>query len=288
MAKEKTVGYWYLLPSIAILLAVAIFPLIYALNLSFHRWDNFAQVIGKFVGFKNYYRLLFRDPRFWNSFKNSFILWGIAGGAQIALGFFIALLINRDFFLHRTVKAIILLPMLILPVGAAHMWSLIFNPLFGPLTYFLDILSLPTVDWLGDPKVALLSIVITDVWQWTPFCCLILYAGLQGIPLPVYDAAEVDGANAWQTTFFIVVPLLKRVFLVVILFRSIDLFRIFDTIYVLTSGGPGSATETMPFYTYVLGFKRFDLDKAAALSFLLVIIVSLISFFFISRVGQEE
>jgi len=288
MAKEKTIGYLYLLPTIVILVLVSIFPLIYAINLSFHRWDNYAQVIGKFAGFRNYHRLLFRDPRFWNAFRKSFILWGIAGSTQIALGFFIALLINREFFFHRTVKAIILLPMLVLPVGAGHIWSLILNPLFGPVTYFLDILSIPTVDWLGDPRVALISIVITDVWQWTPFCCLIMYAGLQGIPLSVYDAAKIDGAGAWQTIFSIVAPLLKRVFLVVILFRSIDLFRIFDTIYILTSGGPGNATETMPFYTYILGFKRFDLDKAAALSFLLVIIVSLISFFFISRLGREE
>jgi len=288
MVKERHLGYLYLLPTIVILCLVSIFPLIYALNLSFHRWDNFAQVIGKFVGFKNYHRLLFRDPRFWNSFKNSFVLWAVAGGAQIFLGFLVAILINREFFLHRVVKAVILLPMLVLPVGAAHMWSLIFNPLFGPANYLLRLLSLPSVNWLGDPRVALTSIVIADVWQWMPFCCLIMYAGLQGIPLSVYDAAKVDGAGAWQTTFAIIAPLLKRVFLVVILFRSIDLFRIFDVIYVLTSGGPGNATETMPFYTYILGFKRFDLDRAAALSFLLVIIVSVISFVFISRVERRS
>jgi len=287
MQRDKEIGYLYLLPTILILVTVVIFPLIYALNLSFHRWDSFTQTIGKFVGTKNYYRLLFRDPRFWNAFKNSFILWCVAGSAEIVLGLFIALLMNRVFFLHRIVKAIILLPMLVLPVGAAHMWSLIFNPLFGPINYILEILSLPKVDWLGSARFAMTSIIITDVWQWTPFCYLIIFAGMQGIPLEVYDAAKVDGAGAWQTIYSVTIPLLKRVFLVVILFRSIDLFRIFDTIYVLTSGGPAGATETMPFYTYILGFKRFDMDRAAALSFILVIIVSIISLFFISKLEEE-
>jgi len=288
MQGEKATGYFYLLPTILILVGVVIFPLIYALNLSFHRWDSFTQTIGNFVGFRNYYRLLFRDPRFWNAFRNSFVLWGVAGSAQIVLGLFIALLMNRIFLFHRVVKAVILLPMLVLPVGAAHMWSLIFNPLFGPINYILEILSLPKVDWLGSPQFAMTSIIITDIWQWTPFCYLILYAGMQGIPLEVYDAAKVDGAGSWQTVFSVTIPLLKRVFLVVILFRSIDLFRIFDTIYVLTSGGPAGATETMPFYTYILGFKRFDMDRAAALSFVLVIIVSIISLLFISRLEKEE
>ncbi len=288
MRSDKTTGYLYLLPTVAILVAVVIFPLIYALTLSFSRWDDFAQTMGKFVGFKNYHRLLVKDARFWNSLQNSFVLWVIAGSAQIVLGFLIALLLNRVFCFHRFVKAVVLLPMLILPVGAAHMWSLIFNPLFGPVNYIFGIFALPQVDWLGSTRFAMTSIIITDVWQWTPFCFLILYAGMQGIPLELYDAAKVDGANAWQIVRRITIPLLKRVFLVVVLFRSIDLFRIFDTIYVLTSGGPAGATETMPFYTYILGFKRFDMDKAAAISFILVLIVSLISLFFISRFEREE
>lgn len=288
MRGEKATGYLYLLPTVLILVAVVIFPLIYALNLSFSRWDDFAQTIGKYVGFKNYYRLLAKDPRFWNSLKNSFVLWIIAGSAQIVLGFLVALLLNRVFRFHRIVKAVVLLPMLVLPVGAAHMWSLIFNPLFGPVNYILGLFSIPRIDWLGSTQFAMTSIIITDVWQWTPFCFLILYAGMQGIPLELYDAAKVDGANAWQTVCRITIPLLKRVVLVVILFRSIDLFRIFDTIYVLTSGGPAGATETMPFYTYILGFKRFDMDKAAAISFILVAIVSFISLFFISRFEREE
>ena len=111
---------------------------------------------------------------------------------------------------------------------------------------------------------------------------------MQGIPIELYDAAKVDGARAWQTVWTVTIPLLRRVFLVLILFRSIDLFRIFDSIYVLTSGGPAGATETMPFYTYILGFKRFDMDKAAALSFILVLIVSFICIFFITRLGKED
>ena len=288
MQGDKAKGYLYLLPTILILIAVVIFPLIYALNLSFSRWDSFEQTITKFVGFKNYHRLLTRDNRFWNSLENSFVLWGVAGSAQIVLGFLMALLLNRVFRFHRLVKALVLLPMLVLPVGAAHMWSLIFNPLFGPINYILSIFHLPELDWLGTTRYAMISIIITDVWQWTPFCFLILFAGMQGIPQELYDAAKVDGASGWQTVRRITIPLLKRVFVVVILFRSIDLFRTFDTIYVLTSGGPAGATETMPFYTYILGFKRFDMDKAAALSFLLVIIVSLLSIFFIARFEKKE
>lgn len=288
MQSGRLTGYIYLFPAILILFAIVIFPFIYALDVSFSRWDTFSQTVGKFVGFKNYSSLIFRDARFWNALKNSFVLWIAAGGIQIGLGFLIALLMNRIFPLHRVVKATILLPMLVLPVGAAHMWSLIYNPIFGPLNYIFSLLSLPEIDWLGDSRFSMLAIIIADTWQWTPFCFLILYAGMQGISLELYDSAKVDGANAFQTVYTVTLPLLKRVFLVLILFRSIDLFRIFDVIYVLTSGGPAGATETMPFYTYILGFKRFDMDKAAALSFILVIIVSAISFFFISRLGKED
>ena len=288
MIKERTKGYFYLLPAIIILLLLVIFPLIYALRVSFSKWDNFTQGVSKFVGFKNYYSLLFKDKRFINSFKNSLMLWASAGFLEIMLGFFIANLLNREFFLHRVVKSIVLLPMLVLPVGAGHMWQLIFNPLFGPLNYIMGLLKLPTVDWLGSTKFALVSIIITDLWQWTPFCYLIMYAGMQGLPLEIYDAVKVDGANGWQTIWKITVPLLKKVFLVAVLFRSIDLFRMFDQIYVLTSGGPGWATETMPFYTYILGFKRFDMDKAAALSFILLLLVTLISMFFVARFGEKE
>ncbi len=288
MIKERTKGYLYLLPAIIILLILVIFPLIYALRVSFSKWDNFTQGVSKFVGFKNYYSLLFKDKRFINSFKNSLMLWVSAGFLEIMLGFFIASLLNREFFLHRVVKSIVLLPMLVLPVGAGHMWQLIFNPLFGPLNYIMELLRLPPVDWLGSTKFALISIIITDLWQWTPFCYLIMYAGMQGLPLEVFDAVKVDGANGWQTIWKITIPLLKKVFLVAVLFRSIDLFRMFDQIYVLTSGGPGWTTETMPFYTYILGFKRFDMDKAAALSFILLLLVTLISMFFVARFGEKE
>jgi multiple sugar transport system permease protein len=288
MIKEQNKGYFYLLPVIGILLIVVIFPLIYSLRVSLSKWDGFTQTVGKFIWLRNYHTLIFKDPRFLNAFKNSMILWISAGGVEIILGFFIAVLLNREFFFHRVVKAIVLLPMLVLPVGAGHIWKLIFNPLFGPVNYILEVLHLPAVNWLGSPKSALISIILTDVWQWTPFCFLIMYAGMQGLSSDVYDAAKVDGANAWQTITKITIPLLNKVFLVAVLFRSIDLFRVFDKIYILTSGGPGWSTETMPFYTYLLGFKRFDMDKAATLSFVLVILVSLISIFFISRFGKEE
>jgi multiple sugar transport system permease protein len=288
MISERKRGYLYLLPAIFILLVLVIFPLFYSLRVSFSKWDNFTQNVGKFVGFKNYYSLLVKDKRFLNAFKNSLLLWIIAGSLEIMLGFFISLLLNRKFFLHRVVKAIVLLPMLVLPVGAGHIWQLIFNPLFGPLNYILGLLKFQPHDWLGSTKLALFSIIITDLWQWTPFCFLIMYAGLQGLPLDVYDAVKVDGASGWQTIIKITIPLLKKIFLVAILFRSIDLFRMFDQIYILTGGGPGWTTETMPFYTYLLGFKRFDMDKAAALSFILLLIVTLISMFFISVLGEKE
>ena len=288
MLKDESKGYLYLLPAIFVLLVIVIFPLIYALRLSLSRWDSFQQVLGEFVGLKNYYNLIVEDKRFLNSFFTSMILWVSAGSLEIILGFFIAVLLNRDFFAHKVVKAIVLLPMLVLPVGAGHIWKLIFDPLFGPINYIFQFVGLPAIDWLGSTQFALISIIITDVWQWTPFVFLIMFAGMQGLPTDVYDAIKVDGASGWQTITRITIPLLNRVFLVAILFRSIDLFRIFDKIYILTSGGPAWATETMPFYTYILGFKRFDMDKAAALSFILVILVSLISIFFISRLGKEE
>jgi len=162
---------------------------------------------------------------------------------------------------------------------------MIYHDQFGPLNYIIEIITggrWRGFAWIADPNVALFAILMTDVWQWTPFLMLIVLAGLQSIPLELHEAAEVDGASAWQSFWRITLPLLLPVIIIGILIRAMDAFKLFDIVYLVTGGGPGNVTETISFYTYLQGFKFFSLGYTAAMAFIQLIIITLIARFFLS------
>ncbi len=271
--KEK--GRIYVLPAIIILSLVTIYPLIYVFYLSLHRnMPIFG--ISKFVALKNYMFLL-KDERFWNALKNTIYFTGISVMAELLLGLMIAIFLNRPFRGKGIVRAIVLIPWAIPTVVSAKMWEWIYNPDFGILNYILR----ENINWLGSPFWAINAAIFMDIWKTTPFAVLLFMAGLKLIPRELYQAAKVDGASDIQIFINITLPLLKPIVLVVLLFRTLDAFRVFDAIYVLTGGGPGNSTETLSIYAYKTLFQTLQFGYGSALSVVVFLCIGIISLFYV-------
>jgi multiple sugar transport system permease protein len=285
------VGILFVLPAAVTLLAITIFPLIYELRLVFMSWELTTNAAPKFVGLQNLIGVLFHDERFWSAMRVTATL--IVGGVviQLTVGIVLALLLNRLGRWRAPLVSLFLIPVMIAPVVAGFQFRMIYHDQFGPLNYLIELLTFGRwggFAWIADPKVALFSILMTDVWQWTPFLMLIVLAGLQSIPQELYEAAEVDGASAWQTFWRVTAPLLLPVIVIGILIRAMDSFKLFDIIYLVTGGGPGNVTETISFYTYLQGFKFFSLGYTAAMAFIQLIIITLIAQFFLRFQNRQR
>lgn len=282
--RKRRVAILFVLPATLTLLAITIFPLIYELRLSFMSWELAVGAEAKFIGLKNFATILTKDMRFWSSLKVTSVFMTIGVAVQLILGTGIALLLNRMGRLRTLLVSLFLISVMIAPVVAGFQFRMIYHDQFGPLNYVIEVLTFGRwrgKAWIADPKVALFAILMVDVWQWTPFLMLIVLAGLQSIPVEMYEAAEVDGASFWQRFWRIVLPQLIPVIVIGILIRVMDTFKLFDIIYLVTGGGPGNITETISFYTYKQGFKFFSLGYTAAMAFLQLIVIILISQLFL-------
>ncbi len=266
-------------PTILVLLALTIFPLIYAVYISFQDFYLPRPHATKFVGVQNYAGIL-TDSRFWTSLKQSLMFMFGSISVEFFLGLALALFFFEE-FRGKSAKAaylpLILVPMMIAPVVVGYMWRLLYQVQFGPINYLLfEFLGLGPFEWTANPSTALLSVIIADIWQWTPFVTLVMLAGIVSLPQELFEVAEIDGASLYQRTRYIILPLLRRVTAIVLLIRVLDAFREFDKIFVLTQGGPGTATETAVFYAYLSGFKYFKIGYASAMSILLLIVTVII------------
>jgi multiple sugar transport system permease protein len=267
----------FIAPVMAILVLLAVGPLLFVFVTSLLSWELVSQAAPKFAWLGNYLKAL-TDARFWNALKNTGILLVIGVGCQMLLGLGTALLLNREFPLKRLVTALFLIPITVAPVVVGFQWRVIYHESFGPLNHILRALRLGDgFAWLADTRTALLSILIAEVWQWTPFVTVVLLAGLQSISPRVYEAGNVDGASPWQVFWRITMPLLKPTLIIVALFRVMDVFKIFDLVFLLTGGGPGSASESVSLYTYINGFRYFSMGYATALAVIQIIIINVIS-----------
>ncbi len=259
--------------------------------LMFQSWELTTSNPSQFVGLQNFVTIFTEDPRFWNAMKNTGILVVVGVGIQVVLGVGLAMLLNQMGRTRSVFVSLFLIPVMIAPVVAGFQFRMIYNDQNGPLNYLLQLASgglIRGFAWIADPKVALASIMITDIWQWTPFMILIVLAGLQAIPVELREAAEVDGATALQTLWRITLPLLLPVIVIGILIRLMDAFKLFDIIYQLTGGGPGSVTETIAYYTYLQGFKFFSLGYTAAMSVIQLIVIIVVSQIFIGYQRRQR
>src|SRR6266496_3057062 len=274
------------LPTVAALLAVTIYPLIYSLRESFYRLELSFSPVAHYIGFENYVHALTDDPRFWPAMGRSFYLVGLGVAIELVLGFGLALVLNGLERSRTFVTALLLVPVMIAPVAVAIEGVVVFNNSWGPLNFLLAKIGLNGPVWLGDRAVALKTILLADVWQWTPFVAIILAAGLRTLSDETYEAAAVDGAGRWQLFRTMTLPLLQPLIIVTVLIRAMDIFKTFDTIYVMTGGGPGSATETASFYTYLQGLQFFSFGYAAAISYIQLIVITVVATLLVRRMRK--
>ena len=268
----------WLLPALFLLLSATVFPLFYNLYHSFFRFDLLRRGFVP-IGWGNWAELI-QDPRIHNSLWVTFKYTVIALTLELVLGMLIALLLDCEPWGLPVLSTLIILPMVVPPAVTGLMFQLIEHSEFGILSWVLYGLGLlhPSEPLLGGTgKHALTGVLIADIWQWTPFMVLILLAGLKALPSEPLEAAVVDGANPWQRFWFIIIPLLRPVIAVAVLVRLIDLYRVFDYIYIMTAGGPGRATEVLSYYTYTQAFGFTKWGYAATMGVFILILINIIA-----------
>ena len=274
------------LPAILILVLIVIFPMLYSLVVSFHAYD-LRVTQHPFIGLQNFWTLL-TDPRFHNALRVTGLLVVSELPLQFALGLGLALLLARKISGKRVIQPLLLIPMMITPVVVGYMGRLLFEYRSGPINYLLGLASLPGPLWHASSDTALLTIVLLDTWQWAPFMMAVLLAGLVSLPREPYESALVDGASRLQIFWYITLPLLKRVIFLALIMRTLALLQSFDVIYVLTGGGPGTATETISVYTYFTGFRYWNIGQAASAAWVLAIILSIGITLFLRTLAKEQ
>ncbi|MGB3904013.1 MAG: sugar ABC transporter permease [Anaerolineae bacterium] len=263
---------WYSLllitPATIIIIFFAAFPLLYAINLSLRHVDLTSAVgIGPYVGLKNF-RFALNDQFFWQAARRTVVFAVGAVSVEMVLGIAIAFLLNGLRWGQGIVRSLLILPLAAAPAAVGLVWRYMYHPDFGVYNAIMSMLGLPERNWLGAVNLAMPSVIVFDIWQWTPFVALIVLAGLQSLPKEPFEAAELDGASTWQVLRRLTFPMLGPVLTLVFVLRSIDAIRLYDASVSLTHGGPGTATETLTYYLYRLGMKFFRLDQASAISLL--------------------
>ncbi|GAA1734824.1 carbohydrate ABC transporter permease [Microcella frigidaquae] len=262
---------WAMLAPVLTITGVAVgFPLGYALYLSLTDYRLTSRGAPDFVGLDNYFFVL-TDPRMWNAFSNTAIYVIVAVALQTVLGLAIALALQKQKWARDLTRAMLLAPMFITPIAVGLTFRFLLNDQLGAIPAALRTIGI-SYDFFG-PSNALVTLAFIDVWQWTPFMVLLLLAGLESIPRQPLEAARVDGASAWYTFRRVVLPLLTPVLTVAILLRSLDALKVFEYVYATTRGGPGTATETIQYFTYQTGIQFFRLGEASAVAFVLLAIV---------------
>lgn len=268
-------------PSILILLVLTVFPIFNLIGLSLHavEWED-GSAIYNFVGMKNFIDLFEQDPVFWIGVKNTIIFSTFAVILQMLLGFSMALAVSRAGQYGRGVlTTIFLLPIVLPPIVIGAMWRLLMGREFGALNGIVTSLGFEPIDWLGNPSLALASVIFVDVWHWTPFVFLLILAGLESLDQQVFEAARLDVKSFWQELWHITLPLMMPTILITMVLRIILSFKVFDEIYLLTSGGPGTATEVVNFTIYRVFFGQDRVGAGSAMSIVtLVGLVLLIAF----------
>jgi multiple sugar transport system permease protein len=265
-----------ILPALIVLAVINFAPIVQTFITSLQDYFLPTPAARHFVGLGNYITL-FQDDRFMNSLRLTLIYTVSVVILETLLGFGIALLLSRHTWGSNFVRGILLLPIILTPITVAFMWRVMFSPSIGIFNYFLSLVHLPGQMWIFSPDQALPSMFLVDMWQKTPTMILIFVTGFLALPEEVLEAGLIDGASPWQLLWHIKVPLMKPVLMVGILFQTIDAARLFDMIFILTRGGPGTSTETLSLLTYLNGFGFLKMGYAAAIGVVLFLIIAVIS-----------
>ncbi|TVR91745.1 MAG: sugar ABC transporter permease [Trueperaceae bacterium] len=287
MRTNKVVPYLFLLPALAILALGLMVPLYNAVLLSFYDW-NFGQPwsAARPLGFANFERL-WNDPVVWRSVRTTFVFGFWVVTLEMLIGVSMALLLEKAVRGATFFRTIFVMPLMIAPVVVGLIWRYLLDARNGIVNFYLLQIgeAVPVLQnfgfkahtWLGDPTLAMVSIIVSDVWQWTPFVFMIVLAGLQGLPGDVMEAAYIDGASWWRMTWHIKLPMLRNILLIALLMRVIDVFRALEVIFVMTGGGPGSSTRVLSLTLFQTAFTSRDLGYASTIALLLSVILIVFS-----------
>ncbi len=284
---EKNLNWLVLAPTLIVLVFLIVTPTIYLFVVAFQKFNPADIANPEWVGFANFATVL-SNEFFWNALKNTMIYIVVAVSIEFALGVSFALLVDRYIRRLNFIKTILIIPMMLPPIAVAITFRILYQPQFGPLNIMLFYLGLDPVMWTAEVDMAKPSIILVDIWEYTPFVFLMTLAGLAAQPRAPLEAAEMDGANAWQKFRDVTWPFLRPLAAIIILFRVIDVSRLFDQILVLTRGGPANATDSLTYLIYRTALREFEIGPAAAMSILMLIATAAFSVWFIRRMQIEE
>jgi len=270
-AKNALSALLFLSPTLLIFSVFVVFPVFFSFYLSFHKWNMFGSE-KHFIGLENYLTIV-RTPEFWMVLKNTLVYTLGTVPLNMALALILAYFLNKKIAGRKILRTAFFTPVVMSSVAAAVIWRWVYEPNFGLLNYGLRIFGIPPVNWLNDPSAAMFALIVMGVWKTFGVNMVLFAAGLQGIPDHYYEAAELDGAGRWGKFWNITLPLLSPTTFFILVMSVIGSFQVFDTVYVLTSGGPLGSTKVLVFYLYEHGFKYFDMGYASAEAYLLFAIV---------------
>jgi multiple sugar transport system permease protein len=268
--KRKTEGWSALLflsPTLLVFSVFIVFPVLFSFYLSFHKWNMFSSD-QTFVGLENYSRIL-HTPEFWDVLKNTLYYTVGTIPLNIVASLAVAIWLNNNIKGKKLLRTAFFAPVVMSSVAAAVIWRWVYEPNFGLLNYLLGLVGIPAVNWLNDPTAAMFALIMMGTWKTFGVNMVLFSAGLQGIPTHYYEAAEIDGAGRWHRFWHITVPLLSPTTFFILIMSVISSFQVFDTVYVLTSGGPLGSTKVLVFYLYENAFKFFEMGYASAVAYVM-------------------
>ncbi len=286
MAPERR-GPLLVTPAIIVLFVMNIFPLLWSFGLSFFNYRANKLTVPNFRGFTYYERVL-TDDKVWERFQTTAIIVGSSVILQLIIGFLLALMFARVFPLRRILLMLVLTPMMLSFVSVGVFFKLYYEPTFGLVSWAINHFTSEPFVMLATPAGAIAAIVIADAWMWSPFVMLLVLAGLVSVPKYLYEAAEIDRASWWRRFSTITFPYIRSLLLLAVLFRTIETFKLFDLVYIITEGGPGSATETIAVYVYRMAFQFFRTSQSAALAYIMLFVVIVLTNLYLYAVKRRE
>jgi multiple sugar transport system permease protein len=270
LARRRRAYRLFIMPALVVVGAVIVFPWLFTLWMSAFDWK--IGTVAHFVGLQNYTGLI-TNQRFLEAVGHTFYFTALAVVFPLVLGTIAALIFHREFPFRGMLRGIFVMPMMATPVAVALVWTMMFHPQQGVLNYLLSLVGLPPSLWVYDQKLVIPSLVLVEIWHWTPLVMLIVLGGLAALPSDPYESARLDGASEWQLFRYITLPLVAPFLAVAAVIRTIDALKTFDTIYVITGGGPGTASETINLYLYLQAFAFYNIGNASAVVVVFFVIV---------------
>jgi multiple sugar transport system permease protein len=278
----RSPAFLFLLPMLIYILIWRIFPLMYTVFLSTQSWNIMYRRDATFYGLKNYLELAV-DSRFHHALFISFFFMFVATAIEVVIGTVLAVVMDEVLRGKGILRGIILLPMFLNPVAVGTIWKILYEPSLGPLNYFVQMLGGEKVNWLGSSSTALWAILISDIWQWSPFIFLLVLSALQGIPKSLVEAAKIDGAGDFMIFRKITLPMIMGTIFVAALLRAMDAFRVFPKIYIMTGGGPGQSTESASILVLKTAFRYFEVGYGASMTIVMLILLMIVYGFYFNQ-----